>query len=82
MKYKGILASSSDPTGQTLSATVQGLIVVLSAIVPMLAMQYFHVVVTANDVSSLVTEVVSLVGIVLTIRGGILKILNTVGTTA
>ena len=81
MKYKGIFASSSDATGQTLSSTVQGLVMVLSAIVPILALQFFHVTVTASDVSSLVTEVATLIGIIMTIRGLILKVINKTATT-
>lgn len=80
-QYKGILASSSDTTGQTLSNTVQGIVVVLSAIVPMVALQFFHVTVSANDIASLVTEVSVVIGAVMTIRGLILKVLNSkIGT--
>lgn len=81
MTYKGVLASSSDPTGATLSNTVQGIVVVLSAVVPFIALQYFHVTITASDISTLVTEIGALVGVVMTIRGLILKVINTFGTT-
>lgn len=76
MRYKGFVASSSDASGETLSSTVQGIIVVLSAVVPMVAMQFFHVQVSANDISTLVTEIASLVGVILMIRGLIMKIVN------
>jgi acyl-CoA hydrolase len=82
IKYRGILASSSDTSGQTLSSTVQGIVVVLSAIVPMLALQFFHVTISATDISTLVTEIGALIGVVLTIRGLILKVINSpIGTT-
>lgn len=81
MKYKGILASSSDATGQTLSNTVQGLVVVLSAVVPLLALQFFHVQVTATDISTLVTEAGTIIGAMLTVRGLLLKVINTYGTS-
>lgn len=80
IKYKGILASSSDDTGQTLSSTVQGLVVVLSSVVPLLALQLFHVQVSASDISSLVTEGATIIGAILTIRGIVLKVINTWGT--
>ena len=80
-RYKGILASSSYTTGQTLSSTVQGLVVVLSSVVPLLALQFFHVQVSAGDISSLVTEIGTIIGAVLTIRGLVLKVINTYGTT-
>lgn len=82
MQYKGVLASSSDPTGQTLSATVQGIVVILSSVVPMLALQFFHVQVNASDIASLVTEGTTIIGSILAIRGLILKVINSVGTTA
>lgn len=81
MKYRGIFASSSDPSGQTLSKTIDGLTVVLSAILPVLALRFFHITLTANDVSSLVAEVTALVGTVMAIRGLILKIINKTATT-
>ena len=81
MKYQGILASSSDPSGQTLSNTVQGLVVLLSAIVPLIAMQLFHVSISASDVSTLVTESAALIGTIMAIRGLVLKIINNLGTT-
>ncbi len=78
--YRSLFASSSDPSGQTLSNTIQGLVVVASAIVPLLALQFFHVQVNAGDVSSLITEGAAIVGSILTIRGIILKIINRTAT--
>lgn len=80
MKYKGILASSSDPSGGTMSKTVDGVVTILAAVLPMLALSYFHVQISAADVGSLVTEVATIVGAILTIRGTILKVINTYGT--
>jgi hypothetical protein len=80
MQYKGVFASSSDETGQTLSTTVNGVVVVLSAVVPMLALNFLHVQVTAGDVSALVTEGTTLVGTIMAIRGIILKVIHSYGT--
>lgn len=80
--YKGVLASSTDESGQTLSNTVQGIIVILSSIIPLLALQFFHVQVSASDISSLVTEAATIIGAILAIRGIILKIIATWGTVS
>ena len=80
MQYKGVFASSSDPSGQTLSNTVQGLVAVLSAVVPLLALQFFHVQISANDVASLVEEGTMVIGAIWTIRGLILKVINSTAT--
>ena len=81
MKYRGILASSSDPTGQTLSVTVQGIIIGLSSVIVFMGATFFHVQIQAADISTLATEVGTLIGAVVVIYGLVRKVINAVGTT-
>ena len=80
MKYKSILASSSDKSGETLSKTVDGLITLLSALVPLFALRFFHVTITADDINTLVTQAVAIGGAIMTVRGVVLKLVNRYGT--
>lgn len=75
MLYKGI-ASSQDPTGETVANKVKGAILACSGLVIFAAAQIFHVQLSANDVISLATEVSTLAGLVWAAYGCILHVVT------
>lgn len=81
MKYKGILASSADPSGETLSTTVRGVIIGASSIIIFLGVQFFHVQITVDDVAMAATQVSMLISSGVAIYGIIMKIVHMFGTT-
>lgn len=68
---KSWLQSSADPT--TVSNTVRGAILSISAIIIFVAAQLFHVQLSANDVLSLATEVGTLAGVMWFFYGLLMK---------
>lgn len=66
----GIVASSADPT--EISNRVKGLVLGLSSFIILVATQFLHVQLTANDVLSLATELGTIAGAVWAIWGFIL----------
>lgn len=80
MKYRGMLASSSDPSGETLSKTVEGVIIGASSLIIFAGLHFFNITVTANDVATLATEVGAIAGAIVTLYGLLKKLVNAVGT--
>ena len=72
IKYKGIIASSQDPS--QVSNTVKGLVLGFSAIIILVAQQFFHLALTATDVASLAEEAGIAAGAIWTIWGLVMKI--------
>lgn len=71
-KYKGLIASSQDPS--QIANTVKGIVLSLSAIIILAAQQFFHIGLNANDVLSLATEAGMAAGAVWTIYGLVMKV--------
>lgn len=69
----GAITSSQDP--EKIANTVKGLVLSFSSIIILIAQQFFHVTLSANDVASLSLEASAIVGAVWAIYGGVLKIL-------
>lgn len=80
MKYKGILASSSDPSGETLSKTIEGIIVGASSLIVFLGTQVLGIPILSTDIGAIASAAGVVVGGIVTIYGVIKKILNRVGT--
>ena len=72
-KQFGAITSSIDPT--QVSNTVKGLVVAFSGVIILVAQQFFHITLSANDIISLATELSVGAGAVWTIYGLIMKVL-------
>lgn len=77
MKYRGILASSSNP--EELSKTIDGIVVGASSLIMFVGLNFFHVSIVQADVTTFAASLSAVVGGVMAIRGLILKIINTFG---
>lgn len=75
--YKGILASSDDPT--QLSTTIQGLIIGASGIIMFLGLQVFHIQIMQADMTTFAAAIGAVVGGIATVYGLIKKLLNAYG---
>lgn len=75
---KSWLQSSADP--QTVSNTVRGAILGVSALIILVAAQLFHITLSANDVISLATEIGALAGSVWFLYGLLFKGVVKMGT--
>lgn len=75
---KGWLQSSQDQTA--VANKVKGVILALSGIIILLASQFFHIQLAANDVVTLASEVSTVAGAVWAIYGVILHVVTYVGT--
>lgn len=69
----GAITSSTDPN--EVANTVKGLVVSFSAIIIIVAQQFFHLTLSSNDVLSLASELSLGAGAVWTIYGLIMKVL-------
>lgn len=78
IELKGWLQSSQDPT--VIANKVKGLILMGSAFVILLAGQFFHITLTANDMVSLATEIGTIAGAVWAIYGCVLHLVTWLGT--
>lgn len=76
----GWLASSADPSGQTLATKVKGAILAFSSIIILVAAQLFHVQLSANDMISLATEIGAVAGAVGIVFGAIQHLTIWAGT--
>jgi hypothetical protein len=73
------LQSSQDPT--QVSTTVKGFILSASAVIVFVGAQLFHVQLSANDITSLATEVGALAGVIVFFYGLIMKGTVKMGST-
>lgn len=69
----GALTSSQNP--EEIANTVKGLVLSFSAIIILIAQQFFHINLSATDVASFATEASIAAGAVWTIYGIVLKVL-------
>jgi VIT1/CCC1 family predicted Fe2+/Mn2+ transporter len=76
--YGSVFASSADPA--TLSSTADGIVTILSALLAILPLVGVHISLTQDDITTLVAAGIAVFGGVMTIRGLILKVINTYGT--
>jgi hypothetical protein len=72
-KKFGAITSSQDP--EQVANTVKGLVLSFSAIIILLAQQFFHLSLSANDVASFATEASVAAGAVWTLYGLVMKLL-------
>lgn len=70
--FKGIVASSQDPT--EIANTVKGIVLALSSVIVFTVAQFMHITLSANDVMSLATDLGTAAGAVWTVYGLILKL--------
>lgn len=75
-----LIASSTDPTGQTLATKVRGAILAFSSIIILVAAQWFHVQLSANDMISLSTEIGTIAGAIGIIYGALQQLVIWAGT--
>lgn len=78
MQLKTWLQSSQDPT--QVAKSVEGVILSLSAVIVLVATQFFHIQLSANDVITLATELGATAGAMMTIFGLIRKVVIFFGT--
>jgi hypothetical protein len=72
-KRFGAITSSQNP--EEIANTIKGMILAFSSIIILLGTQFFHLTLTANDVSSLATEVGTAAGAIWFLYGLGLKVL-------
>lgn len=72
-KKFGSITSSQDP--EQIAQTVKGIVLGLSSVIILVATQFFHVTLSANDVLSLATEAGTIAGVILTLYGLVMKLL-------
>jgi len=80
LKYKGILSSSSDPSGQTLSKTIEGIIIGASSLIVFLFTSFIGIPILSADVVQLAPMFGTAIGTIIAIYGVIKKIVNRAGT--
>lgn len=74
------LASSTDPTGQTLATKVKGAILAFSSIIILVVAATFHIQLSANDVITLATELGTIAGVIGVVYGSIQHLIIWWGT--
>lgn len=72
-KKFGVISSSQNP--EQIASTVKGLVLSFSAIIILVAQQFFHINLTATDVASFATEASIAAGAIWTLYGLVLKVL-------
>lgn len=77
--YAGIFASSADPA--QLSTTVDGIVTVLSSLLTLAPLVGLHINLNQADLSTAAASVIAIFGAVMTIRGIVLKVINSFATT-
>lgn len=75
MEYQKFGAITSSQDSQEIANTIKGLVLSLSSIIILVAQQFFHIGLTAGDVTSFATEISIAVGAVWTVYGLVLKVL-------
>jgi hypothetical protein len=78
MQLSSWLQSSQDPT--EVANKVKGAILLCSSLIILLASQFFHIQLSANDVITLGTELGTVAGAVWTIYGVVLHFVTYLGT--
>lgn len=72
-KKFGIISSSQNP--EEIANKVKGLVLLFSSLVILIAGKFFHLSLTANDITSLATDLGVITGAVWTVYGTVLHLL-------
>lgn len=79
-KKYGALTSSQNP--EEIATRVKGIILAMSSIIILVAGQFFHIVLSANDVISYATEIGTVSGAIYTLYGAGLWVISKIFKTA
>lgn len=79
-KKYGALTSSQNP--EEIATRVKGIILAMSSIIILVAGQFFHVTLSANDIISLSSELGAVAGAVYTLYGAGLWVISKIFKTA